>query len=147
MDMSRLKLKRSRRWGLRMRWGPCLPPPKPPSQPRNKDSTLCGMDPHHRSMFASGAEAKQPHRKGFSLLLLLLLQLKATVDGQNPAPPKKPWEFPCKYQQTMVLHCFLGGAKWISQPSTDRPFSNPGLETLWVPSLDSSRYAVAACVM
>ena len=28
--------------------------------------------------------------------------------------------FPCKYQQTMVSHGFLGGAKWMSRPSTGR---------------------------
>ena len=33
-----------------------------------------------------------------------------TVDGRNPAPPKKPWndDSLCKYQQTMVSH----GSKW-----------------------------------
>ena len=41
-----------------------------------------------------------------------------TVDGRNPAPPKKSWndDVPCKYQQTMVFHGFLGGAGF--RPST-----------------------------
>ena len=34
-----------------------------------------------------------------------------TVDGQNPAPHKKPGfcRFPCKYQQRMVIHSFKLG--------------------------------------
>ena len=43
---------------------------------------------------------------------------KHTVDGQNSAPPKKPWDgvVPCKYQQTIVSHGFLGGTGF--RPST-----------------------------
>ena len=40
------------------------------------------------------------------------------MDGLNPAPPKEPWNglIPCKYQQTVVSHGFLGGAGF--RPST-----------------------------
>ena len=34
-----------------------------------------------------------------------------TVDGQNPAPPKKPWNgLICQYRQPVVSHGFSGGA-------------------------------------
>ena len=42
---------------------------------------------------------------------------EGATDGRNPLRHhlKKPGNdgFPCKYQQTMACHGFLGGAKWI----------------------------------
>ena len=58
----------------------------------------------------------------------------STVDGRCPAPPKKPWEWwcPCKYRQTMVPHCFLGGANGFC-PSTVAQIGTPSW--VWIHQL------------
>ena len=68
------------------------------------------------------------------------------MDGQNPAPPKKPWNglIPCKYQQTLVSHSFLGGAKWISQPSAVCPCPNPSARAFFAVFTPASLFL--ACV-
>ena len=37
-----------------------------------------------------------------------------TVDGQNPAPPKKPWNDDSPIPTNNDFPWFQGGAKWIS---------------------------------
>ena len=51
--------------------------------------------------------------------MLHVCSTNPTVDGRNPAPPKKPWKtVVCWYLHWNHSFGFLGGAKWISQPST-----------------------------